>query len=83
MSVTVSIKVKKEVVELAEKMVLYGLAKSRSHALNLMIEKGLGEVREEVAFWDRVYRKVEELRKRGFTLSHGGLNKLLEEVRGR
>ncbi len=30
MSITVSIKVRKEIVEIAEKMVRYGIAKSRS-----------------------------------------------------
>ena len=39
MSITVSIKVRREVVELANKMVRLGLAKSRSHAFNIMIEK--------------------------------------------
>jgi hypothetical protein len=29
-----------------------------------------------------VYRVIEELKKRGFKLSHGGLNKLLAKERG-
>ena len=40
MSVTVSIKVRREIVELADKMVGLGLARSRSHAFNIMIERG-------------------------------------------
>ncbi len=83
LSVTVSIKVRREVVELADKMVRLGLAKSRSHAFNIMIEKGLKEVLKEVGFWENIYREVEELKKQGFVLKHGGLTKLLEEDRSR
>jgi hypothetical protein len=83
MSVSVSIKVRREIVELADKMVRYGLARSRNHAFNVLIEKGLAEVRREVEFWESVYRRVEELKKRGFKLSHGGLNELLAEDRER
>ena len=82
MSVSVSIKVRKEIVELADKMVKYGLARSRNHAFNILIERGLPQVKEEVEYWENVYRRVEELKKRGFKLSHGGLNELLAEDRG-
>jgi hypothetical protein len=83
MSVTVTIKVYRELVELTDKMISYGLAKSRSHAFNIMIEKGLKEVLGEVEYWDNVYKKVEELKKQGFKLRHGGLSRMLEEDRGR
>jgi hypothetical protein len=83
LSITVSIKVRREVVELADKMIRLGLAKSRSHAFNIMIEKGLKEVLKEVEFWENIYREVEELKKQGFVLKHGGLTKLLEEDRSR
>jgi hypothetical protein len=82
MSVSVSIKVRKEIVELVEKMVKYGLARSRNHAFNILIERGLSEVKKEVEYWESVYRRVEELEKKGFKLSHGSLNKLLAEDRG-
>ena len=78
-----SIKVRKEIVELADKMVKYGLARSRNHAFNVLIERGLSEVKKEVEYWERVYRMVEELKKKGFKLSHGDLNKLLAEDRKR
>jgi len=65
MSVTVSIKVRKELVELAEKMVKFGIAKSRSHAFNLMLNEGLAKMKEEVEFWKSVHAKVEELEKKG------------------
>jgi len=77
LNVTVSIKVRKELVELADKMIKLGLAKSRSHAFNIMIERGL----KEVEFWENIYRDVEELKKQNFVLRHGNLNKLLEEDR--
>ena len=77
LSVTVSIKVRKELVELADKMIKLGLAKSKSHAFNIMIERGL----KEVEFWENIYRDVEELKKQNFVLRHDNLNKLLEEDR--
>ncbi len=83
MSVTVSIKVRRELVELADKMVKYGIARSRSHAFNIMIEKGLESVRKEVMFWEEVYRKTEEYKKKEYRIRHGGLTKLLEEERSR
>lgn len=82
-SVAVSIKVRRELVELADKMVRYGIAKSRSHAFNIMIEKGLEEVIKEVGFWEDIYRRADELGEQEFRLRHGGLSKLLAEDRGR
>jgi len=70
LSVTVSIKVRKELAELADKMIKLGLAKSKSHAFNIMIERGLKEVLKEVEFWENIYRDVEELKKQGFVLRH-------------
>jgi hypothetical protein len=83
MSTTVSIKVRREIVELADKMVRYGLARSRSHAFNILIEKGLNEVMRGVGFWEQVYRDVEELERSGFKIAHDGLSKMLEEERHR
>ena len=83
MSVTVSIKVRRELLEIAEKMVRYGIARSKSHAFNIMIEKGLKEVLKEVEFWDQVYEGARKLEERGYKVRHGGLSKLLEEDRGR
>jgi len=80
-SVSVSIKVRREIVELADKMVKYGIARSRSHAFNIMIEKGLSRVVEEVGLWESIYEKVEELRRINFKIRHGHLNELLKEDR--
>jgi len=81
--VTVSVKVRKDVLELIDKMVRYGLARSRSHAINILIERGLKEIRSEIEFWEKVYRDVEEFEKQGYVVRHGLLNKVLEEDRGR
>ncbi|MEM1677954.1 MAG: hypothetical protein QXD20_01775 [Ignisphaera sp.] len=78
-----SIKVRRELVELADKMVRYGIARSRSHAFNIMIEKGLAEITREVEYWDNIYRRVEELEKQGYRLRHGSLNQILLEGRTR
>ena len=82
MSVTVSIKVRKELVELADKMVRYRLARSRSHAFNLIMEKGLEKAFEEVKLWERAHRRAKELEEKGYKNRHGGLTKILEEDRG-
>lgn len=81
MSIPVTIKLKKEVVELAEKMVKYGIAKSRSHAINLMIEHGIEEVIKELESWERLRKGVEELKRSNYRISHGGLSALLSEER--
>jgi hypothetical protein len=81
MSISVSIKVRRELVELADKMVRYGIARSRSHAFNIMIEKGLSEVLKEVKNWEDIYKRAEEMERQEFKLRHGGLSKFLEQER--
>jgi hypothetical protein len=81
-SAAVTIRVRRELVELADRMVALGLARSRSHAFNLMIERGLRSVVEELERWESIYRRAEELERRGFRLRHGGLSRLLEERGG-
>ncbi len=83
MSVSVSIEVRRELLELADKMVKYGIARSRSHAFNMMIERGLSWAIKEVEHWEDIHRRVEDLERQGFRLRHGGLSKLLEEGRDR
>ncbi len=83
MLVIVSIKVRREIVDLADKMVKYGLARSRSHAFNIMIMKGLEKVLEEITFWESVYDRAEEYRRVNYVIRHGGLSRLLEEGRSR
>ena len=83
MLVTVSIRVRRELVELADKMVSLGIARSRSHAFNLMIERGLERVKEEVYFWESVYNDLEKLESSRYRIRHGKLSELLEEGRER
>jgi hypothetical protein len=58
-------------------MIKLGLAKSKSHAFNIMIERSL----KEIELWENMYRDVEELKKQGFDLRHCCLSKLIEEDR--
>ena len=81
MSTPITIKVKKEVLKLAEKMIKYGLARSRSHAINIMIEKGLDEIVKEIQFWEELYAGVEKLKKEKYRIRHGGLSEILNEGR--
>ena len=81
MSTPITIKVKKEVLKLAEKMIKYGLARSRSHAINLMIEKGLDKITEEVQLWEAIHAGVEKLKKENYRIRHGGLSEILNEGR--
>ncbi len=47
-SVSVTIKVRKEVVDLAEEMAKLGLARSRNHAFNIILEMGLENAKKMV-----------------------------------
>lgn len=78
---TITIKVRREVAELAEKMVKYGLARSRSHAINLMIERGIKEVMNEVSFWEELHEGAEMMEKEGLKIRHGGLSEILKQSR--
>ncbi len=49
-SLSVTIKVEKEILEIADKLVRYKIARSRSHASNILIEKGSKEVLEEIRY---------------------------------
>ena len=83
MSIPITIKVKKEILKLAEKMIEYGLARSRSHAINLMIEKGLDEIVKEIQFWEELHAGVEKLKKENYRIKHGGLSDILNEGRAK
>lgn len=83
MSIPITIKLKKEIVELSEKMVKYGIAKSRSHAINLMIEHGIEKIIREINFWEELRKGVEEFKKSNYRINHGGLSALLYEERSK
>ena len=65
MSVSVSIEVRRELLELADKMVKYGIARSRSHAFNMMIERGLSWAIKEVEHWEDIHKRAEDLERQG------------------
>ncbi len=77
----VSIRVKKEVLKLADRMIRLGLAKNRSQAINMMIERGMDYVKREVERWEEIRKNVEKMRKSGFRIRRGDLSKILEEDR--
>jgi len=63
--VPVSLKVKKEFVELAEEMVKLGIARSRNHAFNIILEKGMREARRLVEEEKKVEKIVEIIKEKG------------------
>ncbi|WP_287689204.1 hypothetical protein [Metallosphaera javensis (ex Sakai et al. 2022)] len=66
---------------MADEMVRYGMAKSRSNAINIMIELGIQKVKQELDFWKKISEGVGELKKNNYKMQHGGLSKILEEER--
>jgi len=70
---------------LSEEMVKYGLAKDILHALNELSEAKLSdeEIEEQVSFWERMEREVEDLLKIGYRIYHGRLSDILKEERAR
>jgi hypothetical protein len=85
MSTTASIKVRREIVELADKMVRYGLARSMTPPTTsiLPIDPSRIDLEVEISSVDglKEFRDVEELEKSGFRIAHGRLSKMLEEER--
>ncbi|MCX8207441.1 MAG: hypothetical protein N3G75_06375 [Methanothrix sp.] len=81
MSVAVTIRTRPELVDLADKMVKYGMARSRSHAFNLLLEEGMRVRQDEVRFWEELHENVNQMRRKGLKVEHGGLSALLEEGR--
>ncbi|WP_048192796.1 hypothetical protein [Pyrolobus fumarii] len=81
--VAVTIKVRREIAELAEEMVRLGLARSRNHAYNMMIEMGLREVKRLVERRKAVRRLVEEFMKNGLPYTDLPTVKDVEEERAR
>ncbi len=65
MSIVVSIHVKRDIVLLVDEMVRYGMASSRSEALQLLLEAGVKAVREELERRKRIRELVELFEKQG------------------
>ncbi len=58
-----------------------GIARSKLHALSIVVREGLSSVLKEIEFWDCVYGKAKELEERKYRIRHSSLSKLLEEDR--
>jgi len=65
LSVVVSIRVGRDIVVLADEMVRYGMASSRSEALRLLLEAGVEGVRRELERRRRVEELVERFERQG------------------
>ncbi len=63
--VPVTLKVRREVVELAEEMVKLGIARSRNHAFNILTKLGLKEAQRLVERKRVVARLVREFMEKG------------------
>lgn len=81
--VAVTIKVRREVAELAEEMVRLGIARSRNHAYNMLIEMGLEEARRLVERKRAVKKLVEEFMEKGLPYENLPTAEDVEEERAR
>ena len=61
----VSIHVKRDIIVLVDEMVRYGMASSRSEALQLLLEAGVKAAREELERRKRIREIVEMFEKQG------------------
>ena len=62
---TDTIKARKEIAELVKEMIKLGIVENKNQAYNLLIEKGLKEVKEMVEREKKVEKLVEEFMKKG------------------
>ncbi len=65
MSVVVSIRVKKNIIELVDEMIRYGIASSRNEAFNLLIQKGIEAMKKEIERRKRVRELISVFEKQG------------------
>ncbi len=65
MSVVISVRVRREVLEVVNEMIKYGLASTRNEALNKIIARGLREIEKEVKRRKRVRELVELFKRQG------------------
>ncbi len=65
MSELVSIRVRRDIVLIADEMVKYGMASSRSEALHLILEAGVEAIQRKLERRKRVSKLVEQFEKQG------------------
>ncbi len=63
---TVTIKVREEIARLVEEMIRLGIVENKNQAYNLLIEKGLNEVKKMVKYERKVEKMVEEFMKKDY-----------------
>ncbi len=67
---TVTIKVRKEIAELVDEMIKLGIVENKNQAYNLLIEKGLKEVRKIVDREKKVEKLVEEFMEKDYRIKN-------------
>jgi len=80
---TVTIKVKEEVAEVVEEMVKLGIARSRNHAYNIIIEAGLPKVLELIEHRRKVRELADRFLREGLPYRDLPTVRDVEEVRER
>ncbi len=80
---TVTIKVSQRVVRIVEDMVRLGIARSRNHAYNMIIEAGLPKVMELIERKRRVEELTEKFLREGLPYRELPTVEDVEEARGR
>ena len=80
---SVTIKVNKKVIEIIEEMIKLGIARSRNHAFNIVIEAGIPKVMELIKHKKKVNELVEKFLQEGLPYEKLPTTKDVEEVRSR
>ena len=80
---TVTIKVRDEVDVIIEEMIKLGIARSKNHAYNIVIEAGLPKVRELIERKKKVLKLVQEFLEKGLPYDRLPTHEDVEEVRNR
>ncbi len=81
MSVSVTIKVKKEIARVAEEMVKLGIARSRNQAYNILLEIGLEKAKKLIEEEKTVNKLVKTFMEKGVPYNNLPTVKDVEEAR--
>ncbi len=80
---TVTLKVRDEVDALIEELVRLGIARSKNHAYNMVIEAGLPKIRELIERRKKVLELVERFLEKGLPYTNLPTHEDVEEGRAR
>ncbi|AAY79738.1 hypothetical protein [Sulfolobus acidocaldarius] len=75
----VTIKVNDDINEVAEEMIRLGIARSKNEAFNIMIRKGLNEVKRIVDKRKKVNELVERWQREGLPIELPNSNKIIAD----